>query len=148
MNFLAYDIVWLLLFIFTINFISLAFVRSDERFWMPSTLFWILLICSMFINLSLNKNNVIEKEAVYNAQTDPGSKANEGAAIGLEEAIKQQNQENTILLRLTGFQTFLCLLCQLLGFHLTSQKQFRKGAVAFFIFLLLYGLIEMIRLFF
>ena len=65
MNILAYDIVWLLLFIFTINFISLALVRSDERFWMPSTLFWILLICSMFINLSLNKSNVIQKEAVY-----------------------------------------------------------------------------------
>src|SRR5688572_14621134 len=128
MNFLAYDMVWLFLFIFTINFISLALVRSEERFWMPSTLFWILLVCSMFINMTLNKMNVVEKEAVYNAQTDPGSKSNEGAAIGLEQAITQQSLENTMLLRLTGFQTFLCLLCHLLGFHLTAGIQFKKGS--------------------
>ena len=147
MNLLAYDILWLLLFLFTINFISLLLIRSDERFWLPSTLLWMLLLCSLFINITLNKNNVIEKEAAYTMQTDAESKQNESAMYDLEAAKKQQSLENNILLKLAGFQTFLCLLCQLAGFKSTSKQQFKKGSQAFFISLLLYGAIELVRLF-
>jgi hypothetical protein len=96
--------------------------------------------------MTVTKNNVAEKELIYNAQTDPESQTNEAAIMGLEAAKEQQRFENKVLLQLTGFQTLLCLACQLLGYKLTSRKQYRKGSITFFVFLLLYGGIEMIRL--
>jgi hypothetical protein len=146
MDLFSYDILWLLLLLFTINFIGIALIRSDERFWLPSTLLWVLLVCTMFINMTLNKNNVVDKEIVYNAQTEPESKSNETAIAELDKAKQQQQSETITLLRLTGFQAFLCFLCQLLGYKLTSKNQFRKGAIAFFVFVMVYGAIEVGRM--
>jgi hypothetical protein len=144
MDIFSYDILVLLLFLFTINFVCLVLVRSNERFWLPSSILWILLLCSLFINLTINKNNVIQKESEFNAQTDIESRSNETAILALEAAKKQETSENMILLRLAGFQTLMCLVLQLLGYKLTSLIQFKQGARAFIILLLLYGAIEMV----
>jgi hypothetical protein len=145
---LSHGILWLLLILFTLNFIGIGLIRSDERFWLPSITIWMLLLCTLFINMTINKNNVLEKEITYNTPKDPDSREAESAMIGLQEARNQQHFENYRLLRLIGFQTFLCLLCQLLGYKLTSKTQFRKGSIAFLLFLVLYGSIELITLFF
>ena len=147
MNLLSINFIWLFLIIISLNFICLIAIRSEERFWLPQMVIWILLFGTLLFRNTLNGELVVQKEIVYAQQTNPDDESNRAATAALEAARKTREHENVLFIRLLGIQSLICFVLQLAGYRSSGKKQFRSGAVTMGLFFLAYLLFELIRIF-
>ena len=147
MNFLSIDFIWLILILISINFMSAALIRTEERFWLPQIITWLLLLGMLLFQHTFNREQVVQKQMVYDQQTDPNDASNREATLDLEEARRRQKADNIVLVRLLGLQSLFTCLAQGLGYRRTMKKQFRSGAQSFLFLFFLYLIFEIVRLF-
>ena len=146
MNLLSIDFIWLFLILITINFICLVAIRSEERFWLPQMVIWILLFGTLLFRNTLNGELVVQREIVYAQQTNPDDENNRAATAALETARKTRQQENALFIRLLGIQSLICFVLHLAGYRSTGKKQFRSGAVTMGFFFMAYLVFELTQL--
>lgn len=147
MNLISIDLLWLALILITLNFACAAMIRTEERYWLPQIIIWMVLFGFLLFSNTLHKEQVVQKEMIYQQQTDPSDKAYSAATLELEQAKKDRQQENRKLIRMLGIQSFLALIFQLFGYRQTSKKQFRSGAKSFFFLFFVYLVFELVWIF-
>ena len=147
MNFLSIDLTWLVLFLISINFITAIAIRTEEKYWLPQMIIMIFLLGILVFQNTLNREHVIQKEIIYDQQTNLEEKSNLVATLELEAAKKQRKDENRKLLRLLGLQSIISFFSQFVGYRQTGKTQFRSGLKTFFLLFIIYLVIEIVWLF-
>ena len=147
LDFLSTNILWLLLLLLFFNFIAIAIIRSEERFWLLQVSVWVILFITLVLFNSQNSSTLEKNELVLMEQQQTAKEETKGLALLQLNTEKRKSREQNIAhIRLTGFQSFFCFLCMLLGYRLTNKKYFKSGAVTFFFLSVIYLLIEIIYL--
>ncbi len=144
MNLISFDLLWLVLILITLNFVSAAFIRTEERYWLPQIILWMILFGFFLFSNTMHREQVVQKEMIYQQQTDPDDKAYTKATLELEQAKKDRQNENRLMIRLLGIQSLFAMTFQLFGYRQTSKKQFRSGAKTFFFLFFAYLVFELV----
>jgi len=138
---------WSILIVFAVNLAAMMLIRTEERFWLPQTASWIILLVLLLLSHVVRKEEVIYREDLYRLQRTPGSNSDREAQTNLENARSKASEEADLLIRLLGLQSLICVFSQAIGFRLTGNRLFRRGLLSFLLFFIIYLGWEFIRLF-
>lgn len=143
MDILSVDLGWLLVILFFINFLAVLFIRTDERFWIPSIILWLFLFFG-FVLVQVTNNREVEYQGlVYQNKVKTEEEVlNDTKPYELEQVRKKTHAQNAKLFRVLGFQTLLSCFWLLLGYRSTGHKHYRTSSITFTILAFLYLVLE------
>jgi hypothetical protein len=139
MDILQINLGWLILTVFTINFLGILLMRSEDRFWLPCVITWLFLFFFLVIGNVFNSGDVryqqtVLSEKVLNAE----EKGQEETRLALQQATESQQAFSRTMLHLLGFQSLLSLFWTIIGYKSTGQRFYQSSMITFFVFCLLY----------
>jgi len=137
---------WSVLILLSANLVAMMLIRTEERFWMPQTAGWIILLVVLLLSHVVRKEEVLHREDLYRLQRTSGSNSDRVAQANLDEARSSASKETGLLIRLLGIQSLICFLSQAAGLRLTANRQFRRGVFSFLLFFLFYLGWELVQL--
>ena len=121
----------ILIFILILNILFLYFTQSSKKYWLIPIIIWVILIL-LFIGFRMFMN--IECEKMENLYWKNTSKIKFDELNDLKDSIIENNM---LLIKLIGFQTFITFIFQNIGFYKTEDKKTYKWTALIFAILTL-----------
>ena len=121
----------ILIFILILNILFLYFTQSSKKYWLIPIIIWVILIL-LFIGFRMYMN--IECEKLENLYWENTSKIKFDELNDLKDSIIENNM---LLIKLIGFQTFITFIFQNIGFYKTEHKKTYKWTALIFAILTL-----------
>jgi hypothetical protein len=142
---LHYGLLWLIPILLVLNIAGIAIIQSEDRYWLPVIILWIALLGTLVVNHALNVTSYEDKAS---SLTRPSEKPVDTAFVlsELDQERKTNKEGNLLLFRLLGAQTLFGFLFLALGYQRTIRPFYKKAMVNFFLLLVGYVLIEVVRL--
>lgn len=141
MNLPHIAIEWLIIALFLINFFLLLIVKGNVKFYVPTLVIWVMLLFGSVLVKVFNETQV----QIQQSKIDQSAQKNGPDAQSYQQmdTIKQQQEyENSTLFTLLGVQTIITFLLQMVGYASTYQKYYLSSAAVFFVFTVLYLVIQ------
>lgn len=101
-------------------------------------MFFIVVLFNVMNNVAVDR-----RESIYNESVT----IDDQQTFQLEQFKTETSEENLVLFRLLGFQTLFSCIWQFLGFSTTGKKYYRTSAITFTLLSVVFGFIELLRLF-
>jgi hypothetical protein len=141
MNLPQIAIEWLIICLFIINFFLIILVRGNDKFYIPALLLWVMLLFGLVFVKVFNDNRVEIQQSKIDKISQKSGFAVESYQQ-MEKIKQQQDYENSTAFTLLGVQTIITFLLQLIGYASTYQKYYRSSAAIFFVFTVIYLVLQ------